>query len=242
MIFGTIIYWMVGFAAAPTNYFLFIAILFVFSAVMNQMLNIFAAFARTKTTVQGLSAFVLLVLILFSGFIINPDVIPSYYIWIYWWNPLAWTYRALLVNEFQSSGFDYVVLGSNNTEGGLALLSQGFGDSNGNALGREWIVYNFAYLLPLFAFCVIINALAYMNARVDQDEMRGKSVSSAAETAIDGDIGDDEVVIAVKPINLTFENICYDVLASNGKETLRLLQNVSGVFASKKMVALMGSR
>ena len=103
LIFGSIIYWMVGFVAKATNFFIFIAVLFVFSIVMNQMLSIFAAVSKTKTAVQGLSACVLLFLVLFSGFIVNPDVIPSYYVWIYWWNPLAWTYRALVINQFQSS-------------------------------------------------------------------------------------------------------------------------------------------
>ena len=119
---------MVGLTAAVENYFIFIAILFAFNVVMNQLLSIFAATARTKTDVQSMGAVILLFLILFSGFIVSPDVIPSYYIWIYWLNPLAWVYRAMLVNEFRSSEYDSLVDGSNLTSGELILVSQGFTD------------------------------------------------------------------------------------------------------------------
>jgi hypothetical protein len=243
LIFGSIIYWMVGFVAKATNFFIFIAVLFVFSIVMNQMLSIFAAVSKTKTAVQGLSACVLLFLVLFSGFIVNPDVIPSYYVWIYWWNPLAWTYRALVINQFQSSEYDAIVEGTNDTEGDLALLSQGFNDSDGNALGREWITFNFAYLVPFFVFCVILNTVAYVFVRVEQDDTGNEGVTPETETAVEGGNGKDEdFVVPVKPVTLTFQNVCYDVRASKGKETIRLLQDVSGIFASKRMVALMGSR
>jgi ABC-type bacteriocin/lantibiotic exporter with double-glycine peptidase domain len=51
----------------------------------------------------------------------------------------------------------------------------------------------------------------------------------------------DEVNVPFKPVTLTFEDVCYDVKASTGKETLRLLHNVNGVFAAGRMCALMGS-
>lgn len=243
MIFGTIIYWMVGFTASAPKYFIFIAILFVFSAVMNQMLSTFAAVAKTKTAVQGLCACVLLFLVVFSGFIVNPDVIPNYYIWIYWWNPLAWTYRAMLVNEFQSSEYDYVPTGANITLGDQILLSQGFQDSNGDAMGIIWVAWNFAYLVPYFFFCVIVNTIAFVCIRVQQDETGGEVSTAVADTALEGEAKDEEeMVVPVKPINLTFQDVCYDVKASKGNETIRLLEGVSGVFTSTRMVALMGSR
>ena len=42
------------------------------------------------------------------------------------------------------------------------------------------------------------------------------------------------------PVDLSFDNLCYDVKASTGGETLRLLNNVSGVFSGGRMCALMG--
>jgi hypothetical protein len=69
MIFGSIIYWMVGLAPSGHLFFIYIAILFIFSLVMNQTLSIFAAISKTKTGVQGAGSCVLLMLILTCGFI-----------------------------------------------------------------------------------------------------------------------------------------------------------------------------
>lgn len=240
IIFGTIIYWMVGLTAAVENYFIFIAILFAFNVVMNQLLSIFAATARTKTDVQSMGAVILLFLILFSGFIVSPDVIPSYYIWIYWLNPLAWVYRAMLVNEFRSSEYDSLVDGSNLTSGELILVSQGFTDGNNKAYDEVWIGYNFAYLAGFFLLSVIMTAVGLLYVRVEKDDFGGDVVEEATP---DGEVQvPDSIEVPVKPVNLTFKGVCYDVKASKGGDMLRLLDGINGIFTSKKMIALMGSR
>jgi len=43
------------------------------------------------------------------------------------------------------------------------------------------------------------------------------------------------------PVDLTFEDICYEVKASTGDGTLQLLNNVCGVLRGGRMCALMGS-
>jgi hypothetical protein len=47
---------MVGLEAAASNYFIFIALLFVFSIVMNQQISIFTAICPTKGGVQAASS------------------------------------------------------------------------------------------------------------------------------------------------------------------------------------------
>jgi len=236
LIFGSIIYWMVGLAADVSNFFIFIAILFVFSISMNQMLAVFTTFSKTKTNVQGYSSVVLLFLVLFCGFIVNPDVIPRYYIWIYWWNPLAWSYRALLVNQFQSSEYDS--LNENGQrQGDVILSSGGFTDGNGNAYPQEWIAYNFAYLVGHTLLCLVMSGFLLQYTRV--------STENAATGDLDDKVVNDDVEqhinIPFTQVNLTFQGVCYDVKASTGGATLRLLTDVSGVFAAGRMCALMGS-
>uniref|UniRef100_A0A7S1V0Y6 ABC transporter domain-containing protein n=1 Tax=Grammatophora oceanica TaxID=210454 RepID=A0A7S1V0Y6_9STRA len=250
MIFGTIIYWMVGLAPTFLNYAIFIAILFTFSVVMNQMLTIFAAVARTKTEVQGISSVILLLLVLFCGFIVSPDVIPSYYVWIYWWNPLAWVYRAMLVNEFRSGEYDdlYEEDGVPPEEwlplGDQILLATGF-KLNGEPFGKIWIAYNFAYLVPYFLLCVILTGVGLQFVRRDDSGGGG-----AADSEDDDQLGmttEEEMAdrkpihVPFQPVTLSFKDVCYDVKASTGKETIRLLHNVNGVFESGRMCALMGS-
>lgn len=254
MIFGSIIYWMVGLAPCGQLFFIYIAILFIFSLVMNQMLSIFAGISKTKTGVQGIGSCILLMLILTCGFIVTPDNIPVYYRWIYWCNPLAWAYRALLVNEFTSPGYDTVIEETGRTVGYTILLTTGFVDGNGDPFGEDWIAYAFAYMVPFWTVCTIISGLCLKFIRVEgissnmtsmDDHVSEHANGYTTNGKVVGDTertdGSAEMTIPFKPVTLSFENICYDVTASKGKETLRLLHNVDGVFEAGKMVALMGS-
>ena len=79
LIFATICYFMVGLTTAASNYLIFIAILFVFSFVMNQQLAIFTAFTN-KSGVQAGSAVILLFFLVFCGFLVDscdyPKLLP----------------------------------------------------------------------------------------------------------------------------------------------------------------------
>ena len=251
MIFGTIIYWMVGLAPTVQHYFIYIAILFIFSLVMNQMLSVFAAVARTKTGVQGAGSCVLLMLVLTCGFIVTPDNIPIYYRWIYWWNPLAWAYRALLVNEYTCSEYDAIVEETGRSVGDSILFGTGFVDGNGDPFGQDWIGYAFAYMVPFWTVCVIITGVCLKFIRVEAISS-GATVfhdikcdsGSSNDHVTNGKVlrdGSVELTFPFKPVTLSFQNICYDVKASKGTSTLRLLNNVDGLFESGRMIALMGS-
>ena len=251
MIFGSIIYWMVGLAPTVHNYFIYIAILFIFSLVMNQMLSIWAAVAKTKTGVQGFSSCMLFIQVLTCGFIVTPDNIPAYYKWIYWWSPLAWTYRALVVNEFTSSEYDTIDEGTGQTVGDSILIASGFTDVEGNAFGEDWIGYAFASMVPYLSLCVIITGLCLKYIRVEtvrNESTLPESQDDANSSNGDGKDGETiklthehSITIPFKPVTLSFEDICYDVSASKGETKLRLLNHVDGIFESGRMCALMGS-
>ena len=221
------------------KFFVFISILFCFSVLMNQIMAVFAAVATSQATVQVASACLLLFLILFGGFIVPPNVIPGYYVWIYWWNPFAWAYRALLVNEFYSSS---------HVDGDAVLAQVGFlfGKDSDQAYGDEWVVYFFLYMIPCFFLCTLLTAVSLAFAKNAQNSNARKvntRIHGTVEVAHDdGDIDDDgRVDIPFTPITITFEDVCYCVKASTGGETLQLLNDVSGLFRSGRMCALMGA-
>lgn len=238
LIFGTILYWMVGLDATLERFLVFISILFTFSVLMNQMLAVFAAVAPTKSTVQVMCACLLLLCILFGGFIVPPNVIPNYYEWVYWWNPFAWAYRALLVNEFQSGSY---------ADGDTILSQVGFlyGKDKDKAFGQIWVLYWFVYMIPNFVVYVFLASLGLMYSRQPQN---AQSVQSAKKRdnfidELENVEGGSErrIEIPFRPVTITFEAICYDVQASKGSEQLRLLHNVNGIFRSGRMCALMGA-
>lgn len=101
LIFGTLVYWLAGFAPSAGNYFVFLLLLMAFAFTCCLMFSIFSARIRDRSSGQAAMALTTAVLILFSGFTVQPNVIPVYYIWIYWANVLAWIIRAAIVNEYQ---------------------------------------------------------------------------------------------------------------------------------------------
>ena len=97
---GSILYWMIGLGqrASASNFFVYLSILFVFASLMNQQMAMFASFA-TEAKLQVYSAITLFFAILFSGFIVPVDTIPSFFLFLYWLNPFAWAYNAALARK-----------------------------------------------------------------------------------------------------------------------------------------------
>uniref|UniRef100_A0A7S3PDN2 ABC transporter domain-containing protein n=1 Tax=Amphora coffeiformis TaxID=265554 RepID=A0A7S3PDN2_9STRA len=81
IMFGTIIFWFVGLSwddgASIANYFLFLFLLFVTSMTANAMFSIFPAVLPDVTTAQASMAVLTVMLVLFSGFTVQADVIPE---------------------------------------------------------------------------------------------------------------------------------------------------------------------
>lgn len=94
LLFGTLIYFMVGFAAG--GFVLYLVLFISFNFCMGQLFGLLATVGPNKAVVGAGGALLLLLNTLFCGFIVAPTVIPPYYIWIYWMMPLSWVYRALL--------------------------------------------------------------------------------------------------------------------------------------------------
>lgn len=162
----------------------------------------------------------------------------DYYLWIYWWNPLSWAYRALLINEFSSPDYDEIIPSTGERLGNLILEAGGM-NYKGEAFGTEWIGYAFAYMVPYAMICTLVQSLCLEFVRVEPKGSPLPPEGDADET--DSTDGTDAVEIPFKPVTLTFTDVCYDVKASKGKETLRLLHDVNGIFKAGRMCALMGS-
>ena len=237
--FGTILYYMVGLAPQANYFFTFMGVVFVFNILMTELLFVFSTFAVTKALVQVASACLVFFFMLFCGFIIAPDTIPDYYSWIYWYNPLAWAYRALIVNEFTSSKYS--------KELGSGILEfTGFVDNKGEPFTRDWILWSFIFMLGHIFLSLFSSALILHFVRVTGEsppsfeavEKAGQETDETTDEAPNGHNAD--VDIPFKPITLSFENVCYDVKTSKGDEDLRLLHDVNGYFRAGRMCALMG--
>jgi hypothetical protein len=198
------------------------------------MFGVLASIAPSKSAVQAGGAVLLLLNVLFCGYIVSPTVIPDYYIWLYWMAPLAWVYRALLLNEFLSDDPRYA-----DGVGEEILATNGFlyeSRTEQQPFTTEWIAYCFAYLFSFLVLCMLTSAACLHNLRMEPKPI---GVLDLPQIEVKEDEMEQESDNAsFIPVTLAFKDLSYEVKASTGSEKLRLLSNVSGVFTAGRMCAL----
>lgn len=242
--FGIPLYWMVGLDRTARSFFLYIAVVVAFSFGLKMLYGIIAQLFPNKNNVLSFGTFLVLLFFLFSGFIVYPDTIPGYYEWLYWINPLSWAFRALLIIEFRSDKYQpFNYTSANGTT--VQVPSIGFGalESRGFPTGNEWIGYAFAFLIPYAFLCcgVMSFVLHYVRIQPTKNAAERRKKKDTEEENDEGDNSKSDFNLPFTPVDLTFENLCYEVHASTGDEMLRLLNNVNGAFRAGRMCALMGS-
>jgi ABC-type multidrug transport system permease subunit len=81
VLFGTIIYWFVGLAfndgASIGNFFIFLLLVFVTSLSTGLVFSIFSSLVKDKPTSQACMTVTIVILVLFSGFTVQPNLIPK---------------------------------------------------------------------------------------------------------------------------------------------------------------------
>lgn len=88
------------------------------------MFSVFSAKVRDRPAALAAMSVIVVILILFSGFTVQPNVIPPYYIWIYWINLFAWIFRGIVINEFLSPTYDQVVDDVDGTTEGEEIMKR----------------------------------------------------------------------------------------------------------------------
>ena len=236
LLFGSFVYWLVGFVASVKGFVLYLTLFFSFNFTCGQMFGVLVSIAPNKSAVQAGGAFLLLLNVLFCGYIVAPSVIPSYYIWIYWLVPLSWVYRALLLNEFLSDDYP-------DGEGEEILKANGILYTSGAGqedFTREWIVYCFIYLIIFVILCMLSMAACLHYRRMEHKPKRSTEKPNLEGNEVENTLEKRQVVNGFVPVTLSFKDLSYVVKASTGSESLSLLKNVSGIFEKGRMCALMG--
>ena len=67
LLFGTFVYWLVGFVATANGFIMYLALFFSFNFMMGQLFGLLAAVGPSKTVVQAGGAVILLLNTLFCG-------------------------------------------------------------------------------------------------------------------------------------------------------------------------------
>ena len=113
-------------------FFIALLILITSSLTMTAHFRLLACVVLSPAAAQVASAFVLIVLITSSGFIIVHYAIPPWTVWMYWLSPFSWSLRAMAINEMTSPRWQDVTVaetGATAGAGGAGNANQSLGDA-----------------------------------------------------------------------------------------------------------------
>ncbi|PNH10990.1 Pleiotropic drug resistance protein 1, partial [Tetrabaena socialis] len=258
----------VGFHVAPAYFFAFYLVMLSFSVCSNVLYRLIAYVAPNPVAANAYGGFILLILILLSGFSIVRGSIPDYWIWAYYISPFAWALRCIVINEFTAPPWRGPSPSGNGlTLGEEALLTFDFYTT------RDWFWGGIGYMWALSILLVGASALALAHlsgepplARVaDPVKMEAEARRRAAEAhAAEGAAtakgsggggggggnpsgGQLSCALATKPSILVHAYFVPN--PSKGQKTedgaavpeqLELLKGITGFAAPGSMTALMG--
>ncbi|CAK4473017.1 unnamed protein product [Aphanomyces euteiches] len=245
VVFGSIVYWLAGFANNVGAFVFFLLILFLANLCFASWFFFIASAVPNILVAQPMSFISILAYVLFAGFIIVKNSIPSYFIWLYWFNPLSWCFHALAVNEYSTEDFnkciykgvDYCKLTNNPdmTFGKYTLEQYGL------TPGFQWVVYTLFYLVALYFVFSFMSYFFLEFRRYESPE----STSVVAEEVPENDDDVYELYPStphtgtptetpclsprIQTVSLTFQDIWYTV-TNKEKEDIQLLKGVTGAF------------
>ncbi|KAG7377408.1 hypothetical protein PHYPSEUDO_011726 [Phytophthora pseudosyringae] len=240
-VLGTFFYFMSGLTRTFEKYIVFYLVLLCFQHAISAYMTMLSALSPSITVGQALAAISVSFFLLFSGNIILADLIPDYWIWMYWFSPISWALRANMLSEFSSDRY-------------TPAVSKAQLESFSITQGTGYIWFGVAVLIVYYFAFTSFNALALHYIRYE----KFKGVSAKA---LKQEEGAHSVYVEVStpntaqgvgsakakggglpftPTNLCIKDLDYYVTLPSGEER-QLLQKATAHFEPGRMVALMGA-
>ncbi|KAG3232350.1 ABC transporter G family member 34 [Phytophthora idaei] len=240
-VLGTFFYFMSGLTRTFEKYIVFYLVLLAFQHAISAYMTLLSSLAPSITIGQALAAISVSFFLLFSGNIILADLIPDYWIWMYWFSPISWALRSNMLSEFSSDRY---------TDAQSKAQLESFSITQGT--GYIW--FGVAVLVVYYFAFTSFNALALHYIRYEK--FKGVSAKATQEeeahnvyvevstptTELQG-IGATKVKgggLPFTPTNLCIKDLDYYVTLPSGEER-QLLRKITAHFEPGRMVALMGA-
>ncbi|CAH7685993.1 ABC-2 type transporter-domain-containing protein [Phakopsora pachyrhizi] len=100
-LFTLIIYFMSGLYRSAGAFFFFIFVTYLSSVCMSTAFKIMGAVSFNFDVASRLASFILMALVLYSGYMIPRGSMKDWLVWIYYINPINYGFSALMINEFK---------------------------------------------------------------------------------------------------------------------------------------------
>ncbi|GAA5815227.1 hypothetical protein MFLAVUS_008733 [Mucor flavus] len=265
LVFELCVYFMMGLVLEAGKFFTFFIILVVTNLCMNGFFRFWGAVSPNFFTASQLSSVLLIACLVYCGYQIPYTQMHPWLMWIYWINPLAYGYKALISNEL--NGMEFSCAGANSVPFGpsytndayktciLAGAVPGANSVSGEAylhtaygyeIWQRWI--NFVAVILFFIFFTAITALGMEFVDLQKEGSVTKVYKAGkAPKPVDESLAlqqtvreEDEKMEAVSEgTTFSWHHMDYTVPIKGG--SLKLLNDIGGIVRPGHLTALMGS-
>ncbi|KAJ0423003.1 ABC-2 type transporter-domain-containing protein [Aspergillus carlsbadensis] len=133
--FGLVLYFMVGLKSTAAAFFTYLVTNFMTAMSMTAFFRLVGAAFPTFDAATKVSGLSIVALFVYMGYMIIKPQMHPWLVWIFWINPMAYGFEALLGNEFH--GQDIPCYGPNIIPNGPGYLGSEGGQSCAGVLGAE---------------------------------------------------------------------------------------------------------
>ncbi|TLD33327.1 hypothetical protein PspLS_00132 [Pyricularia sp. CBS 133598] len=230
IVFNLVLYFMANLRREPGAFFFYLLISFATVLAMSMMFRTIASMSRSLSQAMVPAAAIILILIIFTGFVIPIDYMLPWCRWLNYIDILAYSFESLLINEFAGQNYTCTEFVPTPRFPGYANLTganrvcQAVGSVPGQPFvrGEDYLYSSFRYQQAnkwrnfgiLIAFMILF-LFTYMVAAENVREKkskgevlvfrRGQKPAALKDAKTDPEAGSPKVGGAVVDANLTYE-------------------------------------
>eukprot|EP01133_Synstelium_polycarpum_P008985 gene8985-10539_t len=252
-LFSTCCYWLAGFRARADSFILFVLLLAAVNLTAQSVFQAVSALCESQLVTSMVTPAVVILFMVFSGFMLPEPQIPNWWIWMYYLSPLKYVLDGIGSNEMHGLKFrctdDELVPPMSIPFNGTRVCPMTTGDDFLHTFGMSenyyfrWVDLAITIGFALFFFALFFYGVKYVKHETKKPPKNLIERKSKVRK-------DKKKVIAkhtMKGCYMTFDNLGYTVEAKrknvdtgkNETVTLPLLANIDG-YVKPGMMALMG--
>ncbi|CAN9163466.1 unnamed protein product [Alternaria alternata] len=138
VVFNIILYFLAQLRYTAGQFFLFFIVTYMATFVMAAIFRTTAAVTKTASQAMAGAGVLVLILVIYTGFVIRIPQMPDWFGWIRWINPIFYAFEILLANEFHGVNFpcdSFIPSGPGYSTNGNSFIC----DTQGAVAGQTFI-------------------------------------------------------------------------------------------------------
>ncbi|KAI8140373.1 ABC-2 type transporter-domain-containing protein [Fennellomyces sp. T-0311] len=112
LLFEICSYFIMGLNMSADRFFTYFLVMFFINMMMNGLLRLFAGISKNFFTANVNAGTILVLVVIYTGYVIPYNSMHPWLFWVYWINPLAYGYKTLLINEMKGQVYSCEGMGN----------------------------------------------------------------------------------------------------------------------------------